>query len=79
MSSGAEGEKHDGAMQGMDAVPQVEKLCTPAVEHTRGHISRLRGMVREQTKLRLPAGICRRELSSPKAPFVHERQERASP
>lgn len=43
-------ESHDGAIQEADAVPQVEKLCTPAVEHTRGHVSRLRGMVRERSK-----------------------------
>eukprot|EP00903_Cladosiphon_okamuranus_P015237 g14083.t1 len=38
-------ESHDGAIQGTNAVPEAEKLCTAAVEHTRGHISRLRGMV----------------------------------
>lgn len=41
---GAEGDDHDGAME---PAPEVEKLCTPAVEHTRGHVSRLRGMVRD--------------------------------
>ena len=48
MSSGAGDESREGTMQGTEPVPEVEKLSTPAVEHTRGHMSRLRGMVREQ-------------------------------
>lgn len=36
-----DGDHNDVAV----AVPNVEKLNTPAVQHTRGHISRLRDMV----------------------------------
>lgn len=65
-ATSSERENYDGAMQGTDAVPEVEKLSTPTVEHTRGHISRLRGMVREQTNLRLRA--CLYVLTQPGHP-----------
>lgn len=37
----------DGGGQKMELVPDIEKLCTTAVEHTRGHIARLREMVND--------------------------------
>ncbi|CAM9316764.1 unnamed protein product [Scytosiphon promiscuus] len=39
------GVDHDGDGQEEAPVPYTEKLCTSAVDHTRGHIARLREMV----------------------------------